>query len=290
MNPFESFFKRPVVKVSPFDARVRDVFYKYTSAISTVLSLVVLFLDIPAEHKITLGRLLLWLLIVIYYAIWCRSNGLQKVDIKIEESDVTVKVGDIFAQPGLKAIAFNECFDTIVDERLVASATINGQFLNRLPAGEIANLDQHIESYGFESGEILGEPSTRAHGKKKRFQIGTICVYKNEYLLTAFSRFDDNYKAVLTMPEYLEFLINFWDRVNNIYALRSVSTPIFGSGITRIKGHRSISDEDLLKIMLWTFRISEMRFRYPARLTIVIHKDKIGKINLLDIKAARNGV
>ncbi|HFO3890974.1 TPA: macro domain-containing protein [Escherichia coli] len=51
-----------------------------------------------------------------------------------------------------------------------------------------------------------------------------------------------------------------------------------------------MSDEDLLKIMLWTFRISEMRFKFPAKLTIVIHKDKIDKINLLDIKSARNGL
>jgi hypothetical protein len=33
-----------------------------------------------------------------------------------------------------------------------------------------------------------------------------------------------------------------------------------------------------------------MRFKYPAKLTIVIHKDKIDQINLLDIKSARNGV
>lgn len=66
--------------------------------------------------------------------------------------------------------------------------------------------------------------------------------------------------------------------------------PIFGSGITRIKGHRNISDEDLLKIMLWTFRISEMRFKYPADLSIIIHKDKIGQINLLDIKMLKSGV
>ena len=53
---------------------------------------------------------------------------------------------------------------------------------------------------------------------------------------------------------------------------------------------KNISDEDLLTIMLWTFRISEMRFKFPAKLTIVIHKDKIDKINLLDIKSARNGL
>ena len=60
--------------------------------------------------------------------------------------------------------------------------------------------------------------------------------------------------------------------------------------LSKILGHKTISDEDLLKIMLWTFRISEMRFKYPAKLTIVIHKDKIDQINLLDIKSTKNGV
>ena len=92
------------------------------------------------------------------------------------------------------------------------------------------------------------------------------------------------------MPEYLEFLIKFWDEINRVYAQKSVNVPVFGSGITRIKEHRNISDEELLKIMLWTFRISEMRFKYPAKLTIIIHKDKINKINLLDIKMAKNGL
>jgi hypothetical protein len=92
------------------------------------------------------------------------------------------------------------------------------------------------------------------------------------------------------MPEYLGFLITFWDKVNIVYGQRSVSVPIFGSGITRIKEHRGISDEDLLKIMIWTFRISEMRFKHPAKLTIVIHSEKMNKINLLDIQETKNGI
>src|SRR5690606_19860727 len=131
--------------------------------------------------------------------------------------------------------------------------------------------DQYIDTYPFDQDDILDKNSQRKCGKLQRYQIGTICLYK-DFILTAFAKFDDDNKAILTMPEYLEFLINFWDNVNNVYAQQSVSTPIFGSGITRIKGHKTISDEDLLKIMLWTFRISEMRFKHPAKLTIVISK------------------
>lgn len=136
---------------------------------------------------------------------------------------------------------------------------------------------------------MLGSSVDRKAGKKVKYKVGTICVYK-DYLITAFAMFDDNNRANLTMPEYLEFLINFWEKVNRVYAQQSVSTTVFGSGITRIKGHKNISDEDLLKSMLWTFRISEMRFKRPAKLTIAIHREKIDQINLLDIKSARNGM
>lgn len=280
-----------MTKVKFFDRRVIDNFLKIISGISVILSLVVLFIDIPKDYRHICGWVFLGLLLLIYVLVWLWSNNLNKIDINIEGSDVTIKVGNIFLQEGLKVIAFNEYFDTTVDDKIIAEKSLNGVFIKDTfsDKNKIKELDQYIENYTFDSSEILELNSNRDHGKKQRYQLGTICVYE-DFLLTAFSKFDDNNKAMLTMPEYLEFLINFWDKVNNIYAQQSVSTPIFGSGITRIKGHKNISDEDLLKIMLWTFRISEMRFKYPARLTILIHKDKIKKINLLDIKSARNGV
>jgi hypothetical protein len=278
-----------MTKVSFFDRRVVENFLKITSVISATLSLVVLFVDIPTNCKVTYGWFFLGILALIYLAIWVWSNNLNKIDINVEGSDVTIRVGDIFQQPGLKVIAFNEYFDTQVDNQIISEHSLNGIFIKKYLRVPVSVLDQHIENYAFDPSEILENNSARNLGKKVRFQIGTICVYK-DYLLTSFSKFDANNMARLTMPEYLEFLINFWDKVNKVYAQQSVSTPIFGSGVTRIQGHKNISDEDLLKIMLWTFRISEMRFKYPARLTVVIHKDKINKINLLDIKSARNGV
>lgn len=278
-----------MTKVDFFDRRVVENFLKITSVISAALSLFVLFFDIPVAYKTTYGWIFIGLLGLIYLAIWDWSNNLNKININVEGSEVTIKVGDIFSESGLKAIAFNEYFDTVVDNKIIAESSLNGIFIQKYLGEPISELDRHIKNYSFEKNEKLDSNLERKLGKKLRYQIGTICVYK-DFLLAAFTKFDDDNKAVLTMPEYLEFLINFWDKVNKVYAQQSVSTPVFGSGITRIKGHKTISDEDLLKIMLWTFRISEMRFKYPAKLTIVIHKDKIDKINLLEIKSARNGV
>lgn len=278
-----------MTKVSFFDRRVIENFLKVTAFISTALSLIVIFIDIPKDCKEVYGGIFLISLLLIYFGIWDWSNKLTKINVTIEGSDVTIKVGDIFQEPDFKVIAFNEYFDTQVDNKIISEGSLNGVFIKEHLDIAVADLDEYIAAYDFDKDEILGANENREKGKKLRYQIGSICIYK-DYLLTAFSKFDCTNKALITMPEYLEFLINFWDRVNRVYAQKNVSTPIFGSGITRIQGHKNISDEDLLKIMLWTFRISEMRFKYPARLTIIVHKDKIDKINLLDIKSARNGI
>lgn len=278
-----------MTKVSFFDKRVIEIFLKITATISATLSLLVLFFDIPTNYKTTLGWMFIGLLLIIYFFIWVWSNNLNKIDINIEGSDVTIKVGDIFSEKGLKAIAFNEYFDTIVDNKVISEHSLNGIFIKNHICEPVSELDKYIYNYPFDEVEVIDNDAERAIGKKVRYQIGSTCVYK-DFLLTAFTKFDKSNKATLTMPEYLEFLINFWDKVNNVYGQQNVAAPIFGSGITRIQGHKTISDEDLLKIMLWTFRISEMRFKYPAKLTIVIHKSKIDKINLLEIKSAKNGI
>ena len=278
-----------MIKINPFDKRIVKQFLEYTSGISVGLSLLLIFIEIPKEVKLTLGSIFAAILLVIYLFLWLKSNNLEEVNLNVEGSIVTVKKGDIFKQAGFKVIAFNEYFDTQVDDKIISQQSLNGIFITNHLDVSVAELDKYIENYSFDDDETLGENTDRRSGRKTQFSIGTVCVY-NEYLLTAFSKFDEKNRAWLTMPDYLGFLISFWDKVNRVYAQKSVSVPIFGSGITRIKEHKNISDEDLLKIMLWTFRISEMRFKYPAKLHIIIHASKIDRINLLDIKSAKNGL
>lgn len=275
-------------KVSFKDKRVFTSFQEKAAVFFAVLSGLLIFVDIPESMRLQIGLAVLALVAIGYIVVWKRADNLNQISIEIEGSNVEIKVGDIFSQSGFKTIAFNEFFDTQVDDRIVSRSSVNGIFIEHA-VSDLAALNGHIDRYRFDADAVQERDVARPVGRTTRYRLGTICVFE-DYLLTAFSKFDENNKAALTMPQYLDFLISFWDSVNRVYAQKSVSTTIFGSGITRIQGHRDISDEDLLKIMLWTFRISEMRFKYPAKLTIVIHKDKIDSINLLDVKSVRNGV
>lgn len=59
----------------------------------------------------------------------------------------------------------------------------------------------------------------------------------------------------------------------------------FAPGITRFKdGFENIDDNELLNIMIWTFKISKIKFKYPAKLSIIIDEEKINKINIFKLK------
>lgn len=276
------------MKVNFFNKGIRNKFWVYFSVISGILSFILLFNIVPDEYKDYLkcfGYVTFVILIIIYLIIWLWANYLTNVSIDVDGSTVNIKSGDLFSENGLKVIPFNEYFDTIVDENIIASSSLNGIFINNHLRSSLQQLDDYIvqktDALDVKDVNVI----RRLGGKTVKFNLSTIFVY-NDFILTAFAKFDDHNKAVLTMPEYIEFLINFWDRVNRVYAQKSVSVPIFGSGITRIKEHKNISDEDLLKIMLWTFKLSEMKFKHPAKLSIVIHKDKISQIDLFNIKSS----
>lgn len=286
-------------KIKFFDVYLRNKFYKFFTAIGTFLGLVFLFIDFPesialpynitVNPKYSAAIVVVTFLVIAYIFMWYKANRLKKISIKVDATNVVIKEGDLFKEDDLIVIGFNEYFDTIVDDKIIAKKSINGLFINNILEGSIDALDSFIES-NIDNRQKLEVVDNRVRGNKQKYQIGTVCLYSDKYILTAFAKFNERNEARLTMPEYLEFLINFWDEVNSIYAARSISVPIFGSGITRIKEHKNTTDEQLLKIMLWTFKISEMKFTHPARLTIVVYPDRMKAINLTSIEGLSNGL
>jgi len=279
-----------MINIRLLDSKVLAQSSKPISIVLGFISFVTIFVVIQDDLKLWVFLEALCLIALIHVRAWKRLENLTSIKVKVDNTQVTVKVGDIFEQDGLKVIAFNEYFDTAVDDVLIARNTLNGKFLTEKLNIRTSDLDKRIAKYGFHEGDILGVDEKRRVGKKIRYRLGTIYPHGNEYLLAAFSRFNDRNKAVLTMPEYLAFMINFWDNLNSIYAGRNVSTTIMGSGITQIYEHKGISPHELLKIMLWTYRVSETRVKHPAILSVIIGPDLVEQINFAEIEAAAHGL
>ncbi|MGG0655936.1 macro domain-containing protein [Rummeliibacillus pycnus] len=272
------------IKVKFLDKRIRQQFSKIVATVSAVLSAILIFCEIPDEWKITSGIIFLVLLLVIYFVVWVYANRLAETTLSIGGTSVQIKKGDIFREDGLKVIPFNEYFDTIVDDRIIGKKSLNGQYIIKI-FPDVDKLSKRIkEDKDLNIPENILCKNVPREGGTTKYKLGSSIVI-DEYVLTAFSKFNNKNEAELTMTEYINFLLQFWNEINRVYAQKSVTVPVFGSGITRFKGgFNEIEIDELLNIMLWTFRISETRFKYPAKLTIVIYGDLFDKINLFSLQ------
>jgi hypothetical protein len=269
------------IKIPLFSRKVMREYAATVAILSALSSFFFISVSIPSPRKPTYILLAAALLVVIYLAIWLKANLKTSAKLDIESSTLIVRTGDIFQQEGLKAIAFNEYFDTQVDDAIIAKATLNGMYLSRFGKKEISALDAAVESDTRLQERKVAVDNHRKAGKKTRHKLGSVFVH-GEYLLVAFSHFDNNNRANLTLKEYISCMLNFWDEVDQVYAGRSVSIPLMGSGITRLKD-ASVHEQELLNILIWTFMVSRVKFKYPAKATIIIHGSMVDKINFYEL-------
>lgn len=268
------------MKISFFDKRILKNSFNFAMIIGTIIGIVAVFFnDMIINNKILILLFYILLIIVYYICSIINANIMKKVTLNIHGSTFEIKEGDIFEQKSLKVINFNEYFDTTVDNRIIAENSLNGQFIKNY-VSDLSNLDKRIET---ELKEIEIN-SKRVSGKQKRYELGTIIEY-NGFLLTALTKFDDRNMANLNLKEFLTFLMSFWDNLNSIYANRNVAITLFGSGsLTRFTDAYDINEQELLEIILWTFKISKIKFKYPTQISMILSKNLLSKINLYDMK------
>lgn len=220
-----------------------------------------------------------------------KSYRLKEIKLDIDGSEIEIKKGDIFAYPRniYKVIAFNEFFDTKVDDKIISRSSLNGQYISKFYS-DVSDLDNRIVQDPRMQLRIVEENVERPlGGKRTRYRLGS--VYKDmDFFLVAFSKFNDENEANLKLHEYANCLINFWNEVNSLYAQQEVVVPLLGSGITRHKDFTA-TPHQLLEVMLWTFKISKVKFREPSKVTILLHESHHKKINFYKLKEfEKNGI
>lgn len=273
------------IKVNFFDRQLRREYYSILSVIGLVLSFILIFKGVPDEHKSIAAVIFMSLLIIIYIFLWIRANTMQKIKLEMNNSVLEIKLGDIFEEKEFKVIAFNEYFDTQVDEKVISSNTLNGKYIKE-KVDDINTLDKLIEKELTSRNLKSIQNSERKLGKKCKYDLGTI-VKNGDYLLMAFSKFDEDNRAYLSLEDYIDCLLNFWNEVDIVYNGNSVSIPVLGSGITRFKGYDMIKPQELLELLIWSFKVSKVKISYSSKVTIVIHESQKDKINFYRLKGIK---
>lgn len=177
---------------------------------------------------------------------------------------------------GMHLINFDECFSVKIGEENgdIKKSSLCGQYLLSKP---IRDMRQVVANAGIKS-----ERKKSKFQDKECYRPGTIIVYEGD-LLMAFARLDENGHAdFTTLAEYLHCLEFMWKQIYVHHGDSNVCIPILGAGRTKIE-NRNLSQQELLDIMIFSYKTSNFRLKKPNKLYICCKRDsnfslnKIGK-------------
>jgi len=250
------------------------------SVIASLMGIAGISLDSIISNQKWWNRLLVILavyviLVVILYIILNLSVR-KGITIKIRGISVSIKQGNIFDADGWKVIPFNEYFDTPVDDVIISGTTLNGIFIKE-HVSDLGELKDKIKLADKDSSNL------KKYKKDNRFAypLGRIITYK-DYMLLAFSHFNEQNVAHISKPEYESCLLTMWKEIRRTYANKPIFLPLLGSGITSFDDVPEKSNFDLLKCMLCTLKASNENFNQP--ITILLTKDVMQEINIYELK------
>lgn len=251
----ESFFK--VVKWIPTQAMQKSILERGITDI---------------EVDIIISRL------VVFAAVWFGTASLYGIyktirwSVKIKGANYTIQIkyGNILKEKKCKkVISFDECFTTHIGTNPcdVKETSICGQYL--LQDGK--NLD--IEKTMLNS-QVKPERGISRFNGKISYKSGSI-ITNGDYLLSAFATLDENGRArFFSLDEFVECLLTMWKQIEVNCTQQDVCIPILGSGLTNFEGGNgaSLSQQELLNLIVWSYKLSPHKIKAPYKLRIICQK------------------
>lgn len=197
----------------------------------------------------------------------------RKVIIKGKNYRISVEYGNLFTMEDCKkVIAFDECFTTTIGNNPedIYTNSICGQFLKSHPNLDIKKL---IEHSGLQS---LKEPSK--YNNKIRYKSGTLIPY-DEFLLLAFVQLDEDGTGKISYDQYIDSLRFLWQEIDKYHAGMDVCIPVLGAGSATHIQDKELNQQELLDVIIMTYKLSSSKLQYPRTLHIVCPRNDEFSLN-----------
>ncbi len=233
------------------------------------------------EINIIVNRVLTFVIVWFFTAFGYKTYLLlrNKVSIKGNNYKITVEYGDLLKMKKCKKIInFDECFSTHVGTAPadIKPTSICGQYLTANPNLNIQLL--------LSNSHLKPLKSKSKYQGKERYGSGRI-VPNGDELLLAFAKLDKNgLGRFFTRDEYLECLSVLWEEIDKHYGQQDVCIPILGAGLTRFDGGSgaSIPQQELLDMIIWSYKLSSHKIKSPCKLRIICRRDQEFSLDKID--------
>jgi hypothetical protein len=189
---------------------------------------------------------------------------------------------DLFDQPGHLVIGMSDTFDTRIPD-IIAKNSIQGQFLDRIFDGNIAELDQQLKaalSHLRPVGHIEKE------GNKDKYEVGTVAVLKEHarrFFCVAYTEMNGNNEARGTVDGIWRSLDRLWQEVRAKANGGSVFIPVIGGGQSRLS--QILPAQDSIRFMILSFMFASRHEKVCDELVIVVQPKDYERLDRLEIQS-----
>lgn len=207
-----------------------------------------------------------------------RSAPLRSISHRIggSNSRMTVRFGDLFAEPGVRVIPVNEYFDAELGEH-VSAATLHGQIISRLYGGDanrfVSDVDPKLPA---DQAVAVARPDGRTH----KYPLGTVVHTKfngERYLLVALARTDiQTRKAHATVQDMWTALEGLWKAARVHSNGSPIALPLLGSGQSGV----GLPPQLLLSTIVTAALAATQRQRIASEIVVVIQEQFFADIDL----------
>ena len=132
------------MKISFFNKKLLLKVKSITSPFFAISTVFMSFVDLTQKDRLILLGILVVLSVGIYLFEPYKNNNLSSKKVVVNGTKIEIKFGDIFKEKGQKLIAFNEFFDTQVDDKIISSGSLNGKFIKKYCNYDKKTLDEMI--------------------------------------------------------------------------------------------------------------------------------------------------
>ncbi|MEU7860053.1 macro domain-containing protein [Nonomuraea sp. NPDC049141] len=235
--------------------------------------------ELRSRGLIYLGILMLFTLLFACIRVWPKLKVTKHLGHP--NSNITLLIGDLFAQQGHLVIGMSDTFDT-EPPIIISEESVQGQFLSHFYGGNVRKLDSEIEAAL--GKEQVGSTELRFDkplGKLARYPIGTVAVLgdgQRLFFCVAYAKMDNRCVVETSVHELWNSLTSLWVAVRARAHLGTVSIAVVGSGLARLSNN--LSHVDLVKLISMSFLIASRQQVVAGELRIVLRPEDAAAIDI----------
>lgn len=195
---------------------------------------------------------------------------------------IRVVKGDLLEETGHLVIGACDTFDT-QPPNIIARDSLQGQALDRLFGGDVAELDRRI-SEALSTHTHVG--TIEKSGKRLRYELGTIAVLKEsgrKIFFVAYSWMDQQNQARSTPDSIWKSLLNLWEEVSRHGNGGCVSIPVIGGGQSRMA--QILPAQDSIRFIVLSFMFASRKEKICDELRIVVRTADYNRLDRLELQS-----